>query len=1132
MKNPIPLLLCLLVCTLYSCFVIGQKSVVLQLIDAPPTLLESENGTFTFVLSNQSDEDAFNVSVNFTLNQNFQILAETATTTNGTFQSGWNIDTLKASTSDTLNFESIGLGYVRFIAETTSDDNLLITRCFNSDCFPEDNTKCFYTNCTLEEDEVLYPTEYAQLEFTKVDCFPTGSIGCGAKYNITFKNPSNVSSAPTKLFLQAEIGEVEAFYEQSGFTLIVPPIPANDSLIFTADFGECIENRPFASVNSLRLGLTPSDQLIEFLSGSPTVDIALLDAVTDLSYCTYNNTADIAVRVESDSVIFPNNTTSYQVFVTNNGNETAEFVQITYGKSIFSFSGDIIAYDATSEYEESTISQDEESRSRFLDYDEYWTVRNLEPGETAVLNATATVQEFVGIFNTDIFVNDNSFLDDPSLENNQTSIEFTRPTFVDLELSVVTNNSDIKQWESGIFTYILENKSNTDATGVEVRLYYNNDVVPVGGAAINASTGNYATVPDNEFIFIGLWKNIDIPAGSSASLELELFSKVPELSFCAEITVVDQEDSDSMPSVSACTLEEDDEAQFSSGIENCNFFKTYSSFDALTDEVGIIENEEQYSIQSNEIEVTIDKQGNLLSSEAIIPEPNPTFSVNITGNEVQFTKISPEGDTLFNEIFTVDYDGADAIVNNSPVFTVSDGLVFGGFIVDFDSNQSFRGFVIKTDLNGQSPQFITVDDIDDTLGFGRVLEDSQGNLYPYWVGAGNFSISRISVDFSSAWASQFTSDTPSTDLEDIQLSVDEQKIYIAVTDNLRAIVYAFDTSSGETVAGGFELADWIPITGPFQLYRSNGLLTLENGNLLFANRFFGNENEDRFDYSLFNSDGQLIWRQSIEGIALTLRPVTQTSDNGFLFVNRLDQSAREIERLQILKTNEVGVQLPNCNPFEADTSIDLELSISSENTNVPIWTSTSFTLTLVNNGPDDATNVEVQLPIDVDRFVEVGESAPIFSKGTYAQGIWRDLDLAAGESATLQIEIFNKSEVLELFAQVTKTDQADIDSSPSNAVCCVASEDDEAIFISEDAPESRLSIINNIQAYPNPTNHTLFLEGIKGTNLNYQIIDVLGKVKEERVLINQQIEVHHLPKGTYFLSIQTKEGTILRFVKQ
>ncbi|MEM9847643.1 MAG: T9SS type A sorting domain-containing protein, partial [Bacteroidota bacterium] len=238
---------------------------------------------------------------------------------------------------------------------------------------------------------------------------------------------------------------------------------------------------------------------------------------------------------------------------------------------------------------------------------------------------------------------------------------------------------------------------------------------------------------------------------------------------------------------------------------------------------------------------------------------------------------------------------------------------------------------------------------------------------------------------------------------------------------------------------------------------------LDNGNLLFSNEFFGG-GEERFDYSLFNPEGQLIWTESIEGENYNLRPVTQTDDGGFLFVNRFDPFSRRDEALQILKTDARGALSSNCNTFEADKLIDLELSISSDNTNIPIFTSETFTLTLVNNGPDDATDVEVQLAIDNERFVEVGESMPTASIGNYFQGVWSDINLAAGESATLQVDIFSKSETLELFAQVIQANQADVDSSPSNAVCCVTSEDDEAVFTSNDGNfrrEGSANLISN-----------------------------------------------------------------------
>lgn len=717
---------------------------------------------------------------------------------------------------------------------------------------------------------------------------------------------------------------------------------------------------------------------------------------------------------------------------------------------------------------------------------------------------------------------------DPS--NNDTTITFQR-AFTDLELSFTTTNPTIGQWESGTFTYTLENKGNTDATGVEVRLYYVNDVVPVGGAMVNTSSGSYRSRSDAQFINIGLWDNITVPAGGTATLEIELFSRVPDLLFCAEVTAADQDDVDSTPLVLGCGgAGEDDHVTFdATTIAGCGFFRQYPNAFSDDEAISLVETSDEFLLQatletSEEI-LTLDKEGNLLSKEVVSIAPMPTAILEAVDSQLQFLQLAPNGDTLINELLSVDYPNPTAIVPNGGVRQVSDGFVIGGFIVDTDASQMFRAFFVKTDLNGQSPQTVLIEDLNNTLSIFDIVEDSNGGIYIYWGTSGNFSLSGTSADLSTTWVQQFASDTPSTTVEDIKISQDEQTIYVAVTDNLRGEVFAYNTATGSDAGSGFELISILPLERA-ENRLMNGLLPLSNGNLLFSARIFSNVDR-RFVYGIVDTNGASVWLQTIEGQAIDIEPIAEITDGGFLF-------ATNTADLQVLKTNALGEIDPACNNFVSGQEIDLELTISSDATNIPIWTSATFTLTLTNNGMDRATGVEVALPIDEDRFVQVGGSMVLASVGNYFDGLWSDIELDAGGTAILEIELFNKSNNLEVFAQVVSANQMDIDSEPFNGLCCTANEDDEAVVtISSrtNAIESRSIMDANLQLYPNPTDRVLNIKGLEYHNSRYRIIDLLGRTVQQGQILNAQIEVQHLSSGTYFLQIAGEQTSAIRFVK-
>lgn len=1135
MKTTIHFLLSTLL--LFSITFTVQAQLSLALLSDQSTLLENETATYALVLSNESTDAATAVGIAFTLVKDFRVDVSSITVTSGEFAGSWQIDTLAAGASDTLRFEASSTGYAQFIAEVVTDDDLLSSRCFDSNCFPSDNLKCFYSNCTPESDEVLYPKTRAEISFQNIECVAGDESGCSTQYNITFENNSAIASPPFNLFLRAFLGE--SLFTQSGPTLEVPSIPANSTLDYLADFEACIEDRPFATVESLHFGLTQSDIISLFTEGRQTAPISAFDAIEDTEYCQNNNETDVAIRVESNGVIGENNIATYQVFVTNNGDETAEFLQITYGETIRGSDADVIAYRAFSSYDESSITLNEEDRSRFLDYENYWNIQNLAPGETAVLNVTATVQEFVDAFSADVFVNNNSFLDDSNTADNQTSIAFSRAQLIDLELSLSTNNPDIARWEAGTFTYTLRNNSNVDATGVSVRLYFRDNIVLVGGTEIIVSSGDYVTIPDSQFTFVGLWQGINIPANEEATLTIQLFNKVSSLSLCAEVIAADQLDLDSEPANTECAGGEDDEVLFSNQVGiNCGFLNIYSNaltvptdYNTFQDNWLLEETSAFYFLQKRKTDeftynLIVDKVGNLSDQNLNrFTNSSSTFVRSFRdGAEIFITRLNAAGDTILNELVAVNYPNPTAIVPTQ-IIEVSDGFVFGGFIVDQSSNQTFRGFLVKTDLEGQNAQTIIIEDIDDTLSPVGLLEDEAGNLFVYWATAGNFSLTGISADFTSVWTRQFASDTPSTTIQDIKLSSDETKIFVAVTDNFRGIVYAYSTTDGTDAEGSFRLTN--TITNFEGANNIVGILPLENGNILVTGQSFVSSDMNNADYALISLTGEVIWSQSIENSNLLLRPIGQTDDGGYLFISIGENN------IQLLKTNAAGERTPDCATFASDGSIDLELSVTSEATNVPIFTNNTFTFTLINNGTDDATGVEVRLNTNSARYVQVGSVAANLSNGQYFNGIWRDITVTAGDSVTLEIAIFNKSPQLELFAQVTSADQEDTDSTPFNGFCCVENEDDEAVFLSDDDAanlESRTSPIA-VTVYPNPTQSVLYLKGVDDP-VQYTIYDVLGRRLLEGQLTNGFIDLQLLASGTYFLVIDSPELLPIRFVKE
>ncbi|MBK8705142.1 MAG: DUF11 domain-containing protein [Saprospiraceae bacterium] len=116
---------------------------------------------------------------------------------------------------------------------------------------------------------------------------------------------------------------------------------------------------------------------------------------------------------------------------------------------------------------------------------------------------------------------------------------------------------------------------------------------------------------------------------------------------------------------------------------------------------------------------------------------------------------------------------------------------------------------------------------------------------------------------------------------------------------------------------------------------------------------------------------------------------------------------------------------------EPNPVIDLELDKSISNTTPNVGTNVTFTIVVVNQGPSDATGVQVtdQLP---SGYTYVSHSGGAYNPAT---GLWNIGNLAIGQSVTLNIvaTVLATGNYVNL-AEVTFANEDDIDSTPDNGV--------------------------------------------------------------------------------------------------
>ncbi|HVF42398.1 MAG TPA: hypothetical protein VM936_05290 [Pyrinomonadaceae bacterium] len=161
-------------------------------------------------------------------------------------------------------------------------------------------------------------------------------------------------------------------------------------------------------------------------------------------------------------------------------------------------------------------------------------------------------------------------------------------------------------------------------------------------------------------------------------------------------------------------------------------------------------------------------------------------------------------------------------------------------------------------------------------------------------------------------------------------------------------------------------------------------------------------------------------------------------------------------------------------PTTIVSSSDLSLSKTVNNPSPVQGANVTFTLTLANAGPSNATNVAVTdlLPAGLT-FVSATPSAGTYASGT---GVWSVASLASGASATLQIvATVASSGTITNTAEVTASDQPDPDSTPNNNN---PAEDDRATAAVGAAAPPSVGLVKSVT--PSGTQ-------LPGTDLTYTI---------------------------------------------
>lgn len=223
------------------------------------------------------------------------------------------------------------------------------------------------------------------------------------------------------------------------------------------------------------------------------------------------------------------------------------------------------------------------------------------------------------------------------------------------------------------------------------------------------------------------------------------------------------------------------------------------------------------------------------------------------------------------------------------------------------------------------------------------------------------------------------------------------------------------------------------------------------------------------------------------------------------------------------------------------SDIDIELAMATASTSIGIFNVFSVELVVSNTSANNASGVEVFVPISNGVVYTGGNefSATLGGYNPYGDQIWTVGDLPAGASETLTVNYFLLSDdPIDFYAQVFSATETDVDSNPRNGTCCTPVEDDETVLtinanmtqpLTLSAQQLRdLRPVTLTSVYPNVlADLDVIVEVIAVEDGQWPLIayDMLGRAREIAQLsvvrgINEiSVNVSNLPSGNYRLTI-------------
>ncbi|EMI54769.1 SpaA isopeptide-forming pilin-related protein [Rhodopirellula sallentina] len=1019
--------------------------------------------SFTITLTNSGIDDATNIVVEDTLPTGFSLSSHDAdsgtfSTTNGR----WTIPLLVAgvSTELTLTGTVISSGEFTNVAEVIAVDQFDINSTPGNDVLEED-----------DQDDASFQTQSADLSIEKTIVSQVASIGDNVTFAITVNNagPDPATNVQVREVLPAGLTYVSdsttlgEYNESTGiWTLPNVPVSTSGSSPITLNLVAEVVN---AGTKTNVAEIIASDQFdTDSTPGNGSSGTAGEEDDVDSALIT-----PVTIDLELDKTVtsarpVPGETFTYNLTVNNTSNDDATGVLVEDpipAGLIFQSASTGESYSAATGIWNVGIVPALSSRTLAIDV-------ILDPSRTDLL---AGVTNTAQITAADQFDTDSTPGNDLSAEDDQDSVGIV-PARADLSISKSTTSSTVDVGEEITFTITARN-DGPDPSGTFVV----SDPLPTNASYVDA------TQPDGTFYdsVNHRWTIDGLESNQSTTLTLVLRSTASgTIDNVAEITSAALPDPDSTPGNSVASEDDQDNASVTAEQINLSLTKgvsdstprvgevfTYTIVvsnsgpdtatnivvaDTLPSSITLVDNDpqsgsfvtstRQWTIPSlaagTSTQLELDAR---INSIANLPENDPINTGLVNTAEIiaadQVDSNSTPGNNVESED---DQDSTTVRVLIADISVEKSTLTPAPNIGD---TARFE-IVVRNDGPDPATNLIVRDLLPDGLAFRSDTQSDAGNTYVastgLWtipsLGVDQTTTLQINADVTATGTFTNSAELVASDQDDPDstpdnglASEDDQSsdsLTTPVIDLQLSKTFAPDRPAvGSEVTFTLELSN----TGPDDATGIAVLDTLPGGFQFTSSTPSATFNSSTGIWTVDSLESGSSTELTIRGIVISSDPFTNQAE-----VVAADQSDRDSTPDNGVQADEDDDASVTITPASADLS--LTKSIDDETPNV--GEDVTYTLTLRNDGPDIAEDIEVldSLPTGLTN-IRASTNTGSFSN---TDSIWRIDELSPGATVTLDltatVDFASNNSSLPIVrtnsAEIIASSQFDPDSTPGN----------------------------------------------------------------------------------------------------